>query len=120
MQLDFDAELCVSSFLTVQSVFCLYGCVSEPLTCVYRVYSAVWSHAMIPVNCFRHPNNPAPGTAIIIFWEVVCVHVCMCTCKYVCLRVCMCCDTELTLVYSLISLCNWMHIYQRENSCSKN
>lgn len=75
MQLDFDAELCMPSFLTAQSVFCLYGCVSEPLTCVYRVYSAVWSHGMIPVNCFRHPNNPAPGTAIIIFWEVVCVHV---------------------------------------------
>lgn len=69
-------------------------------------------------------TNPAPGLAIIILWEVVCMRAC--TWESVCAHlsmymcVCMCFDTELTLVYSLITLRNWMHIYQRENSCSKN
>ncbi len=45
---------------------------------------------LISVNRSRHPNNPAPGTAIIIFWEVVCMNVCVCVCVFVCMYVCIC------------------------------
>lgn len=73
--------------------------------CVYRISSAVRSHGNYireqlqasKQSCPRHGYDYSLGS---------CVCVCVCSFKYVYVRVCMCFDTELTLVYNLISLCN--------------
>lgn len=96
------AELCKSSFLTFADM---------AVSSAYAISSAVRSHGIDISELLQASKQILPQAQLSLFSGklrlLVCVYVWgVFVHKYVYVCVCMCFDTELTLVYSLISLCN--------------